>query len=572
MSIAESVRYPQHQAALAELYAARQRWATKSVKMRLALLQKIKHQLRQIAPQWVQAASAAKGLPAGSPLTGEEWFAGPVALMAGCHGLMVTLAQMTDKAFLQQIPGRTLADGRLALRVMPGSVWEKLLLSGVKAEVWMQAGVTRDNLSRHAATAYEQPLAQREGKVALVLGAGNVAAISPLDVLHKLFVENQVCLLKLNPVNDYLLPFLEQALAPLIACDALRIVTGDAQTGAWLCEHPYIAEIHITGSAASHDAIVWGEGEEGVRRRQSATPRNARRVTSELGGVCPTIVVPGPWSAADIAFQAQQLASQKLNNAGFNCVASQVLVMQRGWRHESALLHQLQQEIAVSRRPAYYPGTEARIAAFCDRAVSPQMIEREGTMAFVIANSEESADFTHREVFGPALSITRLDADSAESFLRQAIGYANQRLQGSLGANIVIHPRTRKAIGKKRFHALINELRYGTIAINSWTGVAFMLAPCPWGAYPGHSLADIQSGRGTVHNSFMLESTERTVLEAPFQPFPRGLLRGELSLLPKPPWFINHQRQDDVARRLLEFYYRPGWRKLPRIFWQALRG
>lgn len=48
------------------------------------------------------------------------------------------------------------------------------------------------------------PPAARQGKLALVLGAGNVASIAPLDVLHKLFIENQVCLLKLNPVNDYL--------------------------------------------------------------------------------------------------------------------------------------------------------------------------------------------------------------------------------------------------------------------------------------------------------------------------------------------------------------------------------
>ncbi len=68
----------------------------------------------------------------------------------------------------------------------------------------------------------------------------------------------------------------------------------------------------------------------------------------------------------------------------------------------------------------------------------------------------------------------------------------------------MIHPRTRKAIGRKRFNALIAELRYGTVAINCWSGVAFLLA-LPVGAFPGHTLDDIQSGRGKVHNSFMLE-------------------------------------------------------------------
>ncbi len=110
--------------------------------------------------------------------------------------------------------------------------------------------------------------------------------------------------------------------APVIAMDALRIVTGDARAGAWLTTHPAVDEIHITGSRETHDVIVWGEGETARQRRAAGTPLNPRRVTSELGGVSPTIIVPGPWSEADIAFQAQQLATQKMNNGGFNCVAS----------------------------------------------------------------------------------------------------------------------------------------------------------------------------------------------------------------------------------------------------------
>ena len=524
----------QYDAALHALSAARQRWAETSVNRRLALLRQIKDALAGIAPAWVAAAAAAKGLPAGDPLAGEEWLAGPCALMVGCNGLIATLEQLEEKTFLRRIPLRTLADGRLALRVVPGTLWDRLLLSGVRAEIWMQPGVTRAHLDRYAARAYDIPPAAWQGKLALVLGAGNVASIAPLDVLHKLFIENQVCLLKLNPVNDYLHDLLARALAPVIAMDALRIVTGDARAGAWLTTHPAVDEIHITGSRETHDVIVWGEGEAARQRRAAGTPLNPRRVTSELGGVSPTIIVPGPWSEADIAFQAQQLATQKMNNGGFNCVASQVLILQQGWEPATALLNQLYRLIA--------------------------------------ANTDDDRGFCQQEVFGPGLSVTRLEADSAESFLRQAIGYANQRLQGTLGANIVIHPRTRKAIGRKRFNALIAELRYGTVAINCWSGVAFLLAPCPWGAFPGHTLDDIQSGRGKVHNSFMLEKTERTVIEAPFRPFPRSLWHGELTLMPLPPWFITHRGQEAVAQRLVDFYHRPRWRKLPALLWRALRG
>ncbi len=46
-----------------------------------------------------------------------------------------------------------------------------------------------------------------------MLGAGNVASIPPMDALYKMFVDGNVCLVKLNPVNEYLGPFYEEALA-----------------------------------------------------------------------------------------------------------------------------------------------------------------------------------------------------------------------------------------------------------------------------------------------------------------------------------------------------------------------
>ncbi len=141
----------QYDAALHALSAARQRWAETSVNRRLALLRQIKDALAGIAPAWVAAAAAAKGLPAGDPLAGEEWLAGPCALMVGCNGLIATLEQLEEKTFLRRIPLRTLADGRLALRVVPGTLWDRLLLSGVRAEIWMQPGVNRAHLDRYAA-------------------------------------------------------------------------------------------------------------------------------------------------------------------------------------------------------------------------------------------------------------------------------------------------------------------------------------------------------------------------------------------------------------------------------------
>ena len=243
-----------------ELVAAKQAWARTGIDERLAILEAIRTGIMRVAEDWALTAARAKQIPDGSPLVGEEWMSGPYALMSGCDALALTLREMDGKRFLKHVPVRDLPTGQVAARVFPQSIFDRLLLSGVTADVWMKPGVTRANLADNTAQSYDVPAAQREGKVALVLGAGNIAAIAPLDCFQKIFVEHQVTLLKLNPVNDYLYDFFVVALKPLIDANALRIVRGGADVGAFLCDHPGIDEIHITGSQASHDAIVWGPG------------------------------------------------------------------------------------------------------------------------------------------------------------------------------------------------------------------------------------------------------------------------------------------------------------------------
>ena len=67
--------------------------------------------------------------------------------------------------------------------------------------MWIQPGITKDTLAEHVAVLYRRP--NPTGAVGLVLGAGNVGAIPPLESLHMLIGRGRVVLLKMNPVNDY---------------------------------------------------------------------------------------------------------------------------------------------------------------------------------------------------------------------------------------------------------------------------------------------------------------------------------------------------------------------------------
>lgn len=558
--------------ALAALDAAKDRWAQTSNADRIALLSQVKDGIMQVAQGWAETAARKKQIPDGSPLVGEEWTSGPYALMSGCNGLMHTLGQMDGKTYVDHLHTRELVTGQTAVQVVPHTIWDRLLLSGVSAEVWMQKGVNKGNLKTHAATAYDTPAKQRKGKVSLVLGAGNIAAIAPLDVFQKLFLENQVAILKMNPVNDYLTDYLKIAMKPLIDRDFVRIVKGDGAAGAYLAEHPLIEEMHITGSGATHDAIVWGPGEQGAANKARGTPRNNKRFTSELGAVCPTIVVPGPWSKADLNFQAQNVATQKLHNSGFNCVACQVLILPKGWSRGADFMAEVTSIMQKSTRLAYYPGAQDRLGGFRQHAGTVKEVNRGPAPACIINDVADGGFFRETEVFAPALSTHEMEARDAETYLVNAVDWANSQLHGTLGANILIHPHTIREIGETRFEEIIAGLHYGTIAINGWSGLGFLLTACPWGAFPGHTLANVGSGVGTVHNTFMLENTERTVVRAPFRPFPRGVLSLKFGLLPRPPWFITNRKQDKLGKLLTAFQYRPGWLKLPRIFVNALLG
>lgn len=568
--------YPEIDARLTALAARQAQWLGTTVGERIAILAEIKESLLPVSEAWAETAARKKGIAPGSPLAGEEWLSGPYTLMGYCNQMMATLSQVEGKRHLDHIPVRELPSGQIAARVLPHSVWDHLLLSGVKVDIWMEPGVDRGNLAQHTASTYDPGSeAHKHGGVGLVLGAGNIAAIAPLDVFHKLFVENEVVVLKMNPVNEYLIEFLEPAFKPLIERGVVCIVRGGTDVGAYLCQHPLVDSIHITGAGTSHDAIVWGTGAEGQANKKANTPKNLRRVTSELGAVCPTIVVPGPWSKADIAFQAEQVATQKLHNSGFNCVACQVLVVPSQWQHKRTFLDALEATLAAAEsRDLYYPGTADRLAAFSAGNPQERRIRRRGGAAVHVAHFARGTNpqAESNEVFAPALSITEVEGADAESFLKAAIDYANTSLYGTLGANIVIDPRTRAAIGERRFEELIGELRYGTIAINTWTGVGFLTPQATWGAFPGHTLADVQSGIGSVHNTCLFDRPQRTVVEAPFRPFPRNLLSGAFNLLPRPPWFMTNRKGAILGKLLVDFQYRPSWLKLPRIFLNALLG
>jgi aldehyde dehydrogenase (NAD(P)+) len=558
--------------AIGELRAHADEWATLAIDRKLAMLLTVRRNLSRCGRRWVDASVAAKRIDPRSPWVGEEWVTGPWALAATIDGLLDTLSALAAGRLPEFKGVTTRDDGRAVVPVFPRSIFDRLLLSGITAEVWMQPGAGAAELADSMASFYRE--GDPRGKVALVLGAGNVNSIPPLDALYRLIARGQVVLLKMNPVNDYLAGIVEEVLEPFVAGGFLRVVAGGAEVGEYLVRHEAIDEVHITGSAATHDAIVWGVGEEAAGRRRNGEPLLVKPISSELGGVGPVIVVPGPWSAADLRFQAEHVVTMKLHNGGCNCVAAQVLVLPLEWPLRHPFLDEVRRLMReLPPRPAFYPGAadrqRAAAAAHSDAELFAGDVPRT-----VITGLDPGAAGEHcfsSEVFGEVLAVVELPGNDAPSFLDNAVAFCNRRLAGTLGANLLIHPKTMRE-AEAALDRAIAGLEYGAVGVNVWAAIAFLLAQATWGAYPGHTLENVGSGIGVVRNSFLFDSPQKTVTRGPFRPFPRSFMHGDLSLLPKPPWFVTNRTAAVTARRVAAFASDPGWRHVPGIFWSALRG
>jgi hypothetical protein len=160
----------------------------------------------------------------------------------------------------------TRPDGQVVVDVFPVTGYDRLLLNGYKAQVWIEPGVSGAQTRKDAAKMYRGVGYDHPG-VCLVLGAGNLGSITTLDVLDQLYAHGRVCVVKMNPVNDYLGPFYEKIFSEFVSRGWLRFVYGGADAGGYLAHHRKTDSIHMTGSATTYDAIVWGTDAEIVTRK-----------------------------------------------------------------------------------------------------------------------------------------------------------------------------------------------------------------------------------------------------------------------------------------------------------------
>lgn len=552
------------EAKLARLEASKKAWVATSCKDRVVLLESMMKELLEVAPALARDTIQAKGSWGGG--LGEE----TLPLLAVAFGISEYMDMLKSEGEPKPLSWRTREGGQKVAQVFP-SGYSGLLFGGFAGEVWIQPGKegSQGALYRAKKQAGE---AIGPGSVSLVLGAGNQAVVVILDVLHKLFAEDEVVLVKVNPVNEYIGPHLLKLFSPLASKGWFDVAYGGREVGELLTSHTKIQSIHLTGSADTFNSIVWGS----PTAPRTGPPKVSKPISAELGNVTPYIIVPpppgaAPWTPAEIQFQAGNLATGLLQNEGCNCCSLEVVMTAEGWPQRAEFMTAVKEALnACTRVTPHYPGSDAKVAAF--RAKFPAAVELGTTtnQQQVPSSSPSDSDAGggaaksipillaeglspdqaryDTESWGPMFQEIVIPSSSKggggvdlPQYLAAVTELVNNRCWGTLVCNVTAHPKTISALGESTFDTFLADLRYGSIAVNVAATLPFCIPSLAWGAYPGNTKEDIGSGIGFVHNTLFFDHPEKSVLWGPWQAQPR------------PVWFMDHRNLEAVMVQTLRF-------------------
>ena len=495
----------------------------------VSMLEETISNIKEVSFFWATICSDNKGTTK-TPAEGEEWLGGPFASVLATQYYIKSLTNdddLTEKKFNSE---------QNSYKVFPNNFIERITFPFIDAKVIFNKSMSFDDINKYRGFSKRYDI---DPSITLVLGAGNFSSIPYLDVLYHLITRKSVILLKLNPVNEYLKPVFEKVFQNFIERGYIIVTTGNIDESKYMATHPGINHIHLTGSDKTFEDIVYGrELTEKERKSKSLSKINNKPITSELGNVTPIIIHPGKWSTSDIKYQARKIVTAKLNNNGFNCIAAQVVVLPDGWGQTETLIKYVKHYMSKAKeRKAYYPESIERL----EKLEKDKGYERVNALSCVTPHLTREikaySKFEIDEVWSSTIYFKKIEYTSVEDFAKKAIDYCNDELWGNLGVSVIIKDHDRK-FNKHITNLYVDKLNYGTVAVNEWAAIGYIIPQLPWGGFPGNRDNDIQSGQSVVHNSMLFESPLKGVVNTKFR----------ISRIIDPPWFVTNKK----ARRLFK--------------------
>ena len=499
-----------------------------------SMLEEVISNIKEVAYFWSTVCSDNKGTSK-TPAEGEEWLGGPFAAVLATQYYIDTL-QSNDDLSLESYNKE-----ENSYKVFPNKFIERLTFPFIDAKVYFNKSMSFDDINKFRGFSKRYDI---DPSITLVLGAGNFSSIPYLDVLYHLITRRSVILLKLNPVNDYLKPVFEKVFQNFIERGYVIVSTGNVYESKYMANHQGVDHIHLTGSDKTFEEIVYGRHlNDKERKLKNLAKLNTKNITSELGNVTPIIIHPGNWSTSDIKYQARKIVTGKLNNNGFNCIAAQVIVLPDGWGQTDTLIKYIKFYMNKAEdRKAYYPESIERL----NKLEKDKAYERVNKLSCVTPHLTREIKAYNKyeldEVWSSALYFKRIAYSSSEDFSNKAIDYCNNDLWGNLGVSVIMKDHDKK-LNSHILENYIEKLEYGTVAINEWAAIGYIIPQLPWGGFPGNKDNDIQSGKSVVHNSMLFESPLKGVVQTKFR----------ISKIIDPPWFITNRKSRRLFKNLTYF-------------------
>ena len=498
----------------------------------ISMLEQTIENIKTMSYYWATLSSEKKGHLTKSK-EGEEWIGGPFSSIYAIQ-YFIEYLQNDDGLDINKFD-----DFNKSYKVFPTKNIEKLLFPFLEAEVRFGKNLNFDQINEYRG--FANRFDKNKPKITLILGAGNVSSIPVLDALFHMIAYKSVIYLKLNPVNDYLFPIFTQIFEPFISRGFMIITEGDIEASEYLTKHDGFQQTHLTGSNYTYENIVYGRTLSDKERSLKTLPKiNKKPITSELGNVTPIIVHPGNWTRSEIRHQAKKIVTAKLNNSGFNCIAAQVIVLPKGWKHTAKLKNDIKNYLRdIGDTTSYYPGSIENLNELNNSSNYEQINNLTCSTPFLISNLDLENEYGNKEVWSTALYFKEIPYNSYEEFSSNSVDYVNNELWGNLGASVLIKNHKKKK-NENILNTYIENLKYGTVAINEWSALGFVIPSLPWGGYPGNRDNDIQSGQGYVHNSLLFESPQKGIVYSKFR----------LSRLIDPPWFVTNKKAHRIFKNL----------------------
>ncbi len=490
--------------------------------------------IKEVSYFWSTICSDNKGTTK-TPAEGEEWLGGPFASVLATQYYIKSLTNDDD------LDEGNFNNSENSYKVFPNNFIERITFPFINAKVYFNKSMSFEDINKFRGFSKRYDI---EPSITLVLGAGNFSSIPYLDVLYHLITRRSVILLKLNPVNDYLKPVFEKVFKNFIERGYIIVTNGNINESKYMATHPGINHIHLTGSDKTYEDIVYGRELTGNERSIKTVPKvNSKPITSELGNVTPIIIHPGKWSTSDIKYQARKIVTGKLNNNGFNCIAAQVVVLPDGWGHTDTLIKYVKYYMNKAKdRKAYYPDSIERLTKLEKDKSYERVNSLSCTTPHLTREIKAYNKYELDEVWSSTIYFRKIGYTNAEDYVNKAIDYCNNELWGNLGVSVIIKDHNNK-FNKHITNSYIENLKYGTIAINEWAAIGYIIPQLPWGGFPGNKDNDIQSGQSFVHNSMLFESPLKGIVETKFR----------ISRLIDPPWFITNKKSRRLFMNLTYF-------------------